>query len=132
MDAEQIATEILQQLERAWNAADGPAFAAPFTDDADFVDIRGDHHRTRDVVARGHQAIMDTIYRGSTIRYELAQARRLADDVLLAHLRSTLTCPGGPMAGTNRSLASLVLVPGPAGWRVASFHNTLVAPAQQA
>ncbi|HEX5723902.1 MAG TPA: SgcJ/EcaC family oxidoreductase [Longimicrobiaceae bacterium] len=126
-DPDQIATDVIRQLEAAWNAADGAAFAAPFTDDADFVNIRGDHHRTREAIAHGHQAIFDSIYRGSTVRYELHQARALTLDVILAHVRGTLTSPGGPLAGTHQAMALLVLVETPVGWRVAAFHNTLVA-----
>ncbi|HWK89528.1 MAG TPA: SgcJ/EcaC family oxidoreductase [Longimicrobium sp.] len=127
-DPQHIAGEIAQQLESAWNAADGAAFGAPFTDDADFVAIRGDHHRTREAIAHGHQAIFDSIYKGSVLRHEVAQARALTHDVLLVHLLSTLTSPGGPLAGTHQSFASMVLVQTPAGWRIAAFHNTLIAP----
>jgi uncharacterized protein (TIGR02246 family) len=123
-EARQVAEAVLQRLEQAWNAADGAVFAAPFTEDADFVDIRGDHHRTRDAIGHGHQQIMDTLYRGSRVRYALAQARRLAEDVILAHSSGTLDVPGGPMAGTHRATASLVLVPADGAWRIAAFHNT--------
>jgi uncharacterized protein (TIGR02246 family) len=123
-DARQVAEPVLQRLEQAWNAADGAAFAAPFTDDADFVDIRGDHHRTRDAIGHGHQQIMETIYRGSRVRYTLEQARRLADGVILAHSSAVLDVPGGPMAGTHRAIASWVLVPAGGEWRIAAFHNT--------
>ncbi|HEU0016340.1 MAG TPA: SgcJ/EcaC family oxidoreductase [Longimicrobium sp.] len=128
-DPRHVAETILRQMEDAWNAADGAGFAAPFTDDADFVAIRGDHHRTREAIAHGHQGIFDSIYRGSVIRYELAQARALTHDVLLAHSLGTLDSPGGPLAGRHQSFATLVIVQTPEGWRVASFHNTLVAPA---
>ncbi len=48
------------------NSADGPRFGEPFIGDADFVDIRGERHRGRGAIASGHQAIFDSIYRGST------------------------------------------------------------------
>ena len=89
--------------------------------------IRGDHHRTREAIAHGHRAIFDTIYRGSKVRYELAQARRLTDDVILAHNAATLDAPSGPLAGTHQATATLVLVRTPDGWRIAAFHNTLVS-----
>lgn len=125
-DARAVAEEVVGRLERAWNAGDGAAFGAPFTDDADFVAIRGDHHRSREAIARGHQAIFDTIYRGSTIRHQVTRARTLADDVILAHSTQTLDAPGGPLVGTHESTSTLVLVRGADGWRIAAFHNTLV------
>jgi uncharacterized protein (TIGR02246 family) len=123
-DETQVAAAVLQRLEDAWNAADGDAFGAPFTEDADFVDVRGAHHRTREAIARGHQHIFETIYRGSRVRYELAQARRLTDDVILAHSSGTLDAPAGPLAGTQHATTSLVLVRAGDGWRVAAWHNT--------
>ncbi len=128
---EDIARGILSRLDDAWNNADGDAFGEPFTEDADFVAIRGDYHRTRNAIARGHQAIFDTIYKGSAIHYELLQARALNDGVILAHARGDLNAPVGPLAGEHSSVATLVLVRDGSQWRVAGFHNTLVAPTRQ-
>jgi uncharacterized protein (TIGR02246 family) len=125
-DARQVGEGVLRRLEEAWNAADGAGFAAPFTDDADFVAIRGDHHRTRAAIAAGHQQIFDTIYRGSTLRYALTQARRLAEDVILVHASQAMDAPSGPLAGASAATATLVLVRTPDGWKIAAFHNTLV------
>ena len=53
--------------------------------------------------------------------------RAIAPGVLLAHIKSTLTAPTGPLAGEHRSLFSAVLVQDQHSWRIAAFHNTLVA-----
>ena len=127
-DARGIEAALLQQLEDAWSAGDGAAFTAPFTEDVDFVDIRGAHHRGRTAVAHGHQAIFATIYRGSTARYELVGVRPLGDEVLLAHAQALLAAPDGPLAGEHRAMQTLVLARRGDAWQVAAFHNTLVAP----
>ncbi|HEX2458672.1 MAG TPA: SgcJ/EcaC family oxidoreductase, partial [Vicinamibacterales bacterium] len=85
---DQIIADIVNELERAWNAADGIAFARPFAEDADFVNIRGEHHRTREAIAKGHQAIFSTVYKGSVVRLQVAAVRTLAPAVLLAHVKS--------------------------------------------
>lgn len=64
-EATAVSTALLEHLERAWNDADGAAFGEVFTEDCDFVDIRGGHHRGRGAVAAGHQALFDSIYRGA-------------------------------------------------------------------
>ena len=129
--AEGVAAELVGRLERAWNEADGQAFGQPFTPDADFVDIRGEHHRGQQAIAAGHQIIFDSIYKGSSTDYELTGARELSSDVILAHATAVLRAPSGPLAGEHSSVLSLVLVRGGNGWKIAAFHNTLVAPQQR-
>src|SRR5829696_6944998 len=126
--AEGVAAELIGRLERAWNEADGRAFGGPFAPDADFVDIRGEHHRGREAISAGHQAIFDSIYEGSSVDYELTGARELSADVILAHSTGVLRVPSGPLAGEHGAVQSLVLVRGDDGWEIAAFHNTPVAP----
>ena len=127
---ERIVANLVGELENAWNAADGAAFARPFAEDADFVTIRGEHLRTREVIARGHQAIFDTIYKGSVVRYQVTGVRAIAPAVLLAHVKSTLKAPTGPLAGEHSSLFTLVLVLDHDDGRIAAFHNTLIVKSQ--
>jgi uncharacterized protein (TIGR02246 family) len=91
--ADSIADDLIGRLERAWNEAGGRAFGEPFTADADFVDIRGEHHRGREAIAGGHQAIFDSVYKGSSTDYELIGARKLSDDVIPAHATGALKAP---------------------------------------
>ncbi len=115
---------LVARLEAAWNAADPAAFAAEFTADADFVNVRGDYSSGRDAVAQGHAAIWKGIYAGSTLRYSLSRLRQLAPGVLLAHLDAQLRVPAGPLAGDISAIPSLVLVDDDGAWRIAAFHNT--------
>jgi uncharacterized protein (TIGR02246 family) len=124
---------ILKELEEAWNNADGEAFGVPFAEDAEFVTIRGEHHSGRVAIASGHQAIFDSIYKGSTVSFEALVTKQLADDVLYVLAHSTLNAPSGPLAGEHEARFSVVLSrAGDDDWRIAAFHNTLVAPPRQA
>jgi len=127
-DPDTVAERAVRSMEAGWNAADGEAYAAPFAADADFVDIRGGHHQGRDVIARGHQGIFDSIYRGSRVSMAVADARAVADGVVVARVESTLEAPSGPLAGRHASTMTLVLTRTDSGWEIASAHNTLVAP----
>ena len=129
--AENVANELIGRLERAWNGADGRAFGEPFSANADFVDIRGEHHRGQEAIAAGHQAIFDSVYEGSSTNYELIQARELSDDVILVHAMAVLGVPSGPLAGEHSAVQSLVLVREGNKWKISGFHNTLVAPQRQ-
>ncbi len=125
-DDGRIVSGLVRELEGAWNAADGTRFARPFAEDADFVNIRGEHFRTREVIAQGHQAIFNTIYKDSVVRYDVIGARAIAPAVLLAHVKATLKAPMGPLAGEHSSMFSIVLVQDRDDWCITSFHNTLV------
>lgn len=103
---------------------DGAAFAMPFSIDADFVNIRGEHHRGRPGIAAGHDAIFRTIYAGSTVALTLESARLLRADVALVHVHSILNAPQGPMAGRHGARFSMVLTKGSGPWEIAAFHNT--------
>ena len=127
MDPKTTAEKIVKRLEAAWNAADGAAFAEPFAEDADFINVRGELHTGRQAIAAGHQGIFDSIYRGSEVRYGVIQARELDENAILAHIDATLNVPDGPMAGEINALASIVLVADGDEPRIAAFHNTVVA-----
>jgi uncharacterized protein (TIGR02246 family) len=124
---EAIATTILDQLEQAWNAADGAAFGAPFADESDFVNVRGEHHRGDGAyIGRAHQGIFDTIYAGSTVRFRLDVARPVAGGIL-AIATSTLDAPSGPLQGIHTARFTMVIVEQGDDWVITAFHNTLVA-----
>ena len=127
MTADAIVGAVAAILEAAWNEASGDRFAEPFADDADFVNVRGEHHRGRIAIARGHDGIFTSIYLDSRVAFAVAAARHLTDDVVLGHVRSTLNVPAGALAGVHAAMFSLLLVRSGERWQIAAFHNTLVA-----
>ena len=114
---------VAKALEEAWNAGSGEGFARPFAADADFVDIRGDHHHGREAIANGHQAIFDTVYRGTTVVYEVVAVRDLGD-VRIVHCSAELRGAENVLPPNNGSIFSMVLVKD-GNWQIVSFHNTL-------
>ena len=127
-DAAAVAASIFQQLEDAWNVADGAAFGAVFAEESDFVNIRGEHHRGPVAIGRGHQGIFDTIYKGSKVDYRPELARSIAPGIIVALAGATLEVPAGPLQGTREARMTVVVVEEDGRWLVSSFHNTLVAP----
>jgi uncharacterized protein (TIGR02246 family) len=122
---EQPAIEaVVARLEVAWTTADADAFAAEFTHDADFVNIRGEYFSGRTSITWGHANIWHGAYAGSTVRYGLSRLRELRPGVLLAHVEAALHVPAGPMAGDIQAIPSMVLVFDKDTWRIAAFHNT--------
>ena len=127
MNNNEILPTTFLDLEGAWNSGDGAGFGEPFADDADFVDIRGTRHHGKGAIAGGHQAILASIYRGSTVRYGVVDQAVVTDGCLLGIVEATLEAPEGPLAGVSRSTITAVMTRTDAGWKIRAFHNTLVA-----
>ena len=122
-----IASSQFARMQRAWNDADGAAFGAVFSDDTDFVNIRGEHHRgDGTVVGQAHQALFDDVYAGSTVDYRPDIARLIAPGCVLVVASATLVAPTGPLKGTNRSRITAAITDNDGRWTVTAFHNTLV------
>src|SRR5262249_59061242 len=68
---------IHQPMIDAWNAGDGAAFAAPFTDDADFIAWEGTHLQGRQEIAAFTQRAFDTVVTGSHLEGEVTFVRLL-------------------------------------------------------
>src|SRR3712207_3628850 len=79
--ADEVAQQVLGRLEGAWNDGSGRAFAEPFAEEAEFVDIRGDHHTGRKSIGIGHQMIFNSVYRRSVVKYEPMVVKQLGDDI---------------------------------------------------
>jgi uncharacterized protein (TIGR02246 family) len=119
---------IVRALQDAWNAADGDAFAAPFAEDADFVNVYGMYAQGRSAIAQGHDMIFKGPYAGSSVEYVPESVRLLRPDVALAHVYAELVIPDGPMAGKHLARYSMVLTGEDGGWEIVSFHNTFIRP----
>lgn len=58
---------LLQQMLEGWNKGSGETFAAPFTEDADFVAFDGTYTKGRADIAESHQVLFDHFLRGTRL-----------------------------------------------------------------
>ena len=137
---EQSIHDIVSRMEDAWNAGDAAGFAAPFTEDADFINVLGDHHQGRPNIEAGHAYIFRTIYRGSRNRYQVEGVRFPTPDTAIAFVSSMLehnlaTRPDdrnrdgkvGEARQNGRARPTLFLKKHGSGWRIVALQNTMVA-----
>jgi uncharacterized protein (TIGR02246 family) len=81
---------LLAEVQAAWNAHDMARFAANFADDADFVNVRGLWWRGRDEIEERHAASHASRFRESRMANRLEEAREIAPEVWVAHVRWTM------------------------------------------
>jgi uncharacterized protein (TIGR02246 family) len=128
MDAADALAEIVAAMTAAWNRHDMDAFAALFHDDATFVNIRGTLMTGRDAIRAAHRQIHATFYRTSRVAQEVEDARTLAPDVALGHVRGELHGDERFPDAIKRTRMTLVIQERGGRWRIAEAHNTEIAP----
>jgi uncharacterized protein (TIGR02246 family) len=117
---------MVYQLEAAWNAADGAAFAAPFAEDADFIHILGGYYTGRAAIEAGHRMIFGTIYKGSTVRYSVEKIKFVRPDVAIIFLRQHLQFSENGVASELDARPTIVAENVDGTWRIAALQNTRI------
>ena len=124
---EKALRDLFQQMQDGWNRGDGQAFAAPFTDDADFIVWNGRYLKGRQAIATGHQQIFETFYRGSRLEGSIKSIRFLSDDIALLHLHGRPQMPDQTLPEPEQySIQTLIGIRQDDGWRFTAFQNTLI------
>jgi uncharacterized protein (TIGR02246 family) len=127
-DQVSILGDAFAELAQAWNEADGARYGALFSDDAHFVNIRGEHVGGATAIAHGHQAIFDSIYKGSRVQYSVMASDTISEDCLLGVVRAQLEAPSGPLEGTHQSTITAVVAYDREGWKIRAFPQHTARP----
>jgi uncharacterized protein (TIGR02246 family) len=108
---EKVIRSIHQRMIDAWNTGDGAAFAAPFTEDADFVAFEGTHLKGRQEITSSHQRIFDTVVKGSRLEGgEVKFVHFLGPALAVMHSVVRVTLPGQTKPTPSRDSMQLTVV----------------------
>ena len=122
---------VLAELVAAWNRADGAAYGALFTADADYIDVTGTRTQGGSAIGQLHQSLWATFLRGSTLESNGAEAdiQLIGADVALVIAGGTSRLDGQAAAPDERqSINTTVLVRRDGAWRIRAFQNNRVQP----
>jgi uncharacterized protein (TIGR02246 family) len=129
---EQALQDIVTKLEAAWNAADSVAWARFFAEDADFIHILGVHFTGRVAVERGHRMIWDSIYKGSTVKYQVEKIRPAGPDVAAVFVLGEMRFFDNGVERHITARPTMTVQRMGDEWQIVVFQNTLVAEAMTA
>ncbi|PSK88106.1 uncharacterized protein (TIGR02246 family) [Murinocardiopsis flavida] len=118
--------ELLQQQVRAW-AVDGAAFAATFTEDADFVAVNGEHLRTRAEITESLQEGFATFMANTRMSQARETHIRFASPTTAVVITSGVCVlqPGAEECRTeDLSIQTRVAMKQDGEWLFTSFHNS--------
>ncbi|NRQ40551.1 SgcJ/EcaC family oxidoreductase [Nonomuraea sp. NN258] len=128
-------TTLLTRLAEAWNAGDATAYAALFTEDADYISFDGTLTRGRAAIESTHRWLFEGPLKGSTMATgggapTMATGggapivKPLADGAVLVISEGGTALPGGPR---RASIVTFTAVRASGEWLFASFQNTRAA-----
>jgi uncharacterized protein (TIGR02246 family) len=114
-----------QQMIDAWNTGSGDDFAAPFTENADFIAFDGTHLKGRREIGSFHQQVFDTVVKGWRLQGEVKFVRFLNPQLAVMHAVVQVTLPGRTEPSPGRdSMQLFVVTKHDADWRVEAMQNS--------
>jgi uncharacterized protein (TIGR02246 family) len=120
---EQAVRKAVADFAEAINRGDAKAFAALFTDDADFVVITGEYLKGRNEIVTYHSRLFAGGFQGSHLDVTSVAIRFLRPDVAVAQVATKRTENGGKEMRT--SFPMFVLTKQSQSWLIAAAQNTL-------
>ena len=115
--------KLIDGVYETWNAGDAAAYAALFTEDADYITYFGLRLKGRQAIDEGHRDLFKM-----PIKIEAADepsVRMLSDTDALVIATGASVVNGEREPGRD-SVLTYTAVHTPDGWRFASFQNTRV------
>lgn len=121
---------LIDGLAEAWNRHDGAAYAAAFTEDADYIAFDGTHVRGRRAIARLHRYLFENALRASRRIFEGSPRLRFFNpDTAVAIIEGAVMMPWQRRSiRRRRSIQTYVLVRREGEWRITAFHTSRVRP----
>jgi len=136
VDPQIVVAAMLQTEQTAWNANDNITYASMYTDDADFINIRGQVFTGRTAIAMVHGQIFAAPFKGSTITITTRLFKLIAPGVALVDTDQVLTNyaflpPGIVPSSTGTLLTHFKYVAAEqsdGSWKFISGQNTSALP----
>jgi uncharacterized protein (TIGR02246 family) len=130
---------VVAAWDAAWNAGDAAALIAPFVEDAEFINGRGQIALGAAAIRANHAASLAGPFKGSRTQGTIRRITFLSGSSAVVDVDNTLTgyayLPPGTQPtepGMQRGRHKRILVKRGGAWRVLSMQLTTVAPAPPA
>lgn len=139
-DPETAIRALVQTEQTSWNAADSATYASVYTEDADFINIRGQIFSGKTAIDQRHAAIFAGPFKGSTIAITVRRFRLLSPGLALVDTDQKVTSfaflAPGIVPTTPGTLLThfkyIAAAQGDGTWKFISGQNTAVLPSPPA
>ena len=121
---------LIERSADAWARGDGTAYGACFTADAVDITYVGTVYHGRADIGRGHQALFDSVLKGTRLIIEIVDIRRYGSDTAIVSTRGESAKRPPKKLG---KLATYTVVRDTDGqWRIAAVQKTRHKPLLEA
>jgi uncharacterized protein (TIGR02246 family) len=127
---------MIQEQEAAWNRGDASGWCAIFSDDADFINIRGDLYHGRPAITQLHARIFSAQFKGSQATFTVRQLTELSPSVVIIETENIVTnfrlLPPGIVPtseGVLRTRMKYIALKHEGEWLIVAAQNIAVLPA---
>jgi uncharacterized protein (TIGR02246 family) len=117
---------VIDRFMDAWNRHDAKAFAAVFSDDADFTNWRGTGASGRQKIEDFHAPMFATLFSKSRQEYTVIKTRFVRPDVAAVDVHWKMTGAidaQGNLRPDREGLLSFVIAKNAGRWEIAVMHN---------
>ena len=117
---------VIKRFVDAWNHHDAKAFAAVFSEDADFTNVRGIGASGRGAIEAFHAPVFATIFSKSHLEYTDIKTRYLRSDIAAVDVRWKMTGAMDPQGNPwpeREGLLNFVMAKNDGRWEIAVMHN---------
>lgn len=117
---------LYQQTIDGWNTGSGDAFAAPYTDDSDFVGFDGIYLKGRQQIASFHQMLFDKFLKGSCLIGKIRSIRFVTNDIaIMIAVGGTVMAGQSDIEPERNSIHTIVAVKrDSSNWYFTAFQNS--------
>jgi uncharacterized protein (TIGR02246 family) len=118
---------VVRRIIDAWNRHDMDAFANLFTEDADFVNVRGVRWIGRHAIREAHAASHATIFRSSQLSLRESSVRFLRPDIAVARSVTEVTGQvnaSGEVLPPRSAMLTLIMMNMEGMWMIVVAQNT--------
>jgi len=120
--------KIFKELSDAWNTGDAKRFASLFTEDCDYITLRGEHIKGRKNNEKFHMELFRTFLKDTILVSELKKIKFISKDVAVAHCLGLVKSQWSRRS-TKKRLSTNVLVKINGEWKIEAFHNCKIKKA---
>jgi uncharacterized protein (TIGR02246 family) len=122
--------QLVEKLQKSWNARDAKAYAKSFAEDAEFTTVFGNVNRGRKIIEEGHALVFSRLFKNSSLSITGTSIRFIKSDVASVHIRWKMTGatqPDGSPWKERKGLLAWIVVFQNRRWEIVIANNSELA-----